>query len=81
MGFGSASLGCEPLSQIVFVGNDRLISAADDGTVRVWHAPLGQFLCTLYFNSDNRFAVSPNNRDLACRLYLGQVKMLDISRQ
>ena len=72
------------ITQIAFVGNDRLKSAADDGTVRLWHVPLGQFLCTLYSNVDNRcvrFAVSPNGRHLACRLGLGSVRILDISRQ
>jgi tRNA A-37 threonylcarbamoyl transferase component Bud32 len=71
------------ITQIAFVGDDRLVSAADDSTIRAWHVPLGELLCTLQSaptHRCHRLAVSPTHRHLACRLAAGQVQLLDISR-
>ncbi len=71
------------VSQIAFVGNDRLVSVGDDGAILVWHAGFGAQLCCLREGGTNtcfRLAVSPDQRWLACRLANGDIPLIDISR-
>lgn len=70
------------VTQVAFVGNDRLVSLGDDGTVLVWHAGFGVRLCSFSQGGTRicvRFAVSPDQRWLACRLSDGDIQLLDLS--
>jgi WD40 repeat protein len=65
------------------VGNNRLVSVEDDGTVLVWHTEFGTQLCSLREGGTTacvRFAVSPDQRWLACRLSNGDISLIDLSR-
>jgi WD40 repeat protein len=71
------------LAEVVFVGDDRVVSLGEDGTVLVWHAGLGMLLCRLYEDRSNtcfHLAVSPDHRWLAFRMADGLVPLFEISR-
>jgi hypothetical protein len=71
------------VNDLTFVGTDRLVSAGSDGTVRVWHVPLGTELCCLRRTPADpcrRLAVSPDGHWLALVLHSGQVEVMNISR-
>jgi WD40 repeat protein len=67
----------------VFVGDDRLVSLGEDGTVMVWDAHHGLPLCWLRedpYNPCYYLAVSPDQRWLDMRLADGRIPRFDISR-
>ena len=70
--------------QLVFMGNDRLLSLSEDGSIFLWHAELGSLLCRLRENPADAcfyFAVSPNQRWLATRLRDERFELLDLSHE
>jgi len=72
------------LAQVVFVGDDRVVSLGEDGTVLVWHAGLGMQLCSLHEDRSNpclQLAVSPDHRWLAFRLADGNISLHDLAAQ
>jgi eukaryotic-like serine/threonine-protein kinase len=72
------------LAQVVFVGDDRVVSLGEDGTVLVWHAGLGLQLCSLHEAPSNpcfQLAVAPDQRWLAVRLADGNISVYDLARQ
>jgi WD40 repeat protein len=68
--------------QVVFAGSDRLVSLGCDGTVVLWHAGLGMQLLELHEDRANpcfHIAVSPDQRWLALRLNLGDIRLFDVT--
>lgn len=72
----------DEILQVVFVGNDRLVSLGKDSVIFVWNVGYSVPLCTLR-EPDGRFcsrlAVSPDQQWLAWRLSDGEIPLLDLS--